>query len=368
MHTDERKIIHVDLDAFFCAVEEKRNPALRGKAFAVGGRPNQRGVVSTCSYAARKQGVRSAMPMAHALRLCPNLIVLPGHYNDYREDSRAVMNILREYTPLIQQLSIDEAFLDVTESPESGEIIARNIQRRIMTEVALPCSMGIAANKLVAKIANDFGKHQFTGEGPPNAITVVPPGKEAEFLAPLPVRALWGIGPKTEEKLASHSIATIGDLAAADPLSLKNSFGKHGEDMVERAKGIDHSPVSTSREAKSFSQEVTFARDVYDGQVLEDSVQKQSERIAITLQKRELAASTVRLKIRWPDFTTLSRQITLAQPTSDPDVIFELAWALVQKVWQPGKGVRLIGVGVSGLGEPPKQMQFWDLIEEEEET
>lgn len=367
MSSTERKIIHVDLDAFFCAVEEKRDPGLQGKAFAVGGRPDQRGVVSTCSYAARKKGVHSAMPMAQALRVCPELIVIPGHYNDYRNDSRAVMAILRSVTPLVEQLSIDEAFLDVTELTENGEAIARRIHSEILASLSLPCSLGVAANKLVAKIANDYGKSQVKGEGPPNAITLVPAGAEAAFLAPLPVRALWGIGPKTEERLHQIEIRTIGELAAADPGALVQAFGKHGEDMARRALGIDDSPISTAHEPKSFSQEVTFARDVYDGKLLRKSIQEQSLRIAKSLQKRNLSASTIKVKIRWPDFTTLTRQTTISQPTDDAEVIFDMAWKLTQKVWATGRGVRLIGVGVSSLGEPPKQMQLWDLIEEEAE-
>ena len=366
MDSAPRKIIHMDLDAFYCAVEEKRDPGLRGKAFAVGGRPDQRGVVSTCSYAARKKGIHSAMPMSQALRLCPELIVIAGHYSDYGEDSRAVMAILHSVTELVEQLSIDEAFLDVTELPETGEAIARKIQSEIRESLSLPCSMGVAANKLVAKIANDFGKSQFSGEGPPNAITVVPAGTEAEFLAPLKVRALWGVGPKTEERLNQIHIRTIGELAAADPLTLAQTFGKHGADMVRRAQGSDDSPIATYHEPKSFSQEITFSKDVYDGKVLRESIHKQSGRVARTLQKRKLSAATIRVKIRWPDFTTLTRQTTLAQATDDPEVISETAWKLTRKVWRTGKGVRLIGVGVSGLGDPPKQMQLWDLIEEED--
>jgi DNA polymerase-4 len=362
-----RKIIHMDLDAFYCAVEEKRDDSLIGKPFAVGGRPNQRGVVASCSYAARKQGIRSAMPMAHAIRLCPELIVISGHFNDYRENSRGVMAILREVTPLVQQLSIDEAFLDVSDHEEEAEAVALAIQQDIKEKLSLPCSMGVAANKLVAKIANDFGKSQFTGEGPPGAITVVPNGTESDFLAPLPVRALWGIGPKTEERLGNIGITTIGELASADTAMLSSSFGKHGHDMAQRAQGIDNSPISTSREAKSISQEITFVRDVYDEKLLRESVHKQAARVSSSLINKKLTASTIRIKIRWPDFTTLTRQSTITQPTNDAEIIGKVAWKLTRKVWKKGKGVRLIGVGVSGLGEPPKQMQFWDIIEEDKE-
>ncbi len=303
------------------------------------------------------------MPMAHALRLCPELIVISAHFGDYTEDSRAVMSILRTVSPLVEQLSIDEAFVDVSSLPEPAEAIARRLQMIIKEDLSLPCSMGVAGNKLVSKIANDYGKSQFTGEGPPSAVTVVAPGQEAEFLAPLPVRALWGIGPKTEERLAHLGITTIGDLAKSDPLILSKAFGKHGEDMVRRSLGIDDSPISTSREAKSFSQETTFVRDIYDGKILKENIHKQARRVANSLAKRHLTASTIRIKIRWPDFITLTRQMTLTQPTDDPVIIGDVAWKLVKKVWKPGKGVRLLGVGVSGLGEPPKQMQLWDILE-----
>ena len=355
-----RKILHLDLDAFYCAVEEKNDPDLRGFPFAVGGKPDQRGVVASCSYAARKMGVRSAMPMGRALRLCPELIVISGHHSKYTAESKIVMQLLREFTPLIEQLSIDEAFMDVTNNQKTASETATLVQRKIQSETELPSSLGVATNKLVAKIANDHGKSQFQGEGPPNAITIVSPGEEANFLAPLAVRALWGIGPKTEEKLAEMHIRTIGDLAAADSATLSTRFGKHGDDMAKRALGLDESPIRTSREAKSLSQEITFARDITDEEKLRSSVRKQARRVSEMLQKRTLKASTIRIKIRWPDFTTLSRQTTVTNPTDDTDLIDSLAWTLVCKIWKPGKAVRLIGVGVSGLGKASGQLQLWD--------
>jgi DNA polymerase-4 len=355
-----RKIIHLDLDAFYCAVEAKLNPELAGKAYAVGGRPEQRGVVASCSYPARKKGVRSAMPMGRALRLCPELVVVPGSFREYSAESKEVMAILRDFTPMVEQLSIDEAFLDVSDLPDDAEVIAVQIQSRIRTETGLPCSLGVATNKLVAKIANDVGKSRFEGVGPPNAITVVKPGHEAQFLAPLRARALWGIGPKTEEKLNAIDIQTIGDLAEADPETLKERFGKHGADMAQRARGIDHAAIVTEREAKSFSQEVTFSKDVGAEDVLKEQVNKQSDRVARTLQGRSLLAQTVRIKIRWSDFTTLTRQLTLLHPTDQEARIAEVAWELVLKVWSPGRPVRLIGVGVSGLVDEPAQLPLWE--------
>jgi len=354
-----RKIIHLDLDAFYCAVEEQRDPALRGKPFAVGGRPDERGVVASCSYAARARGVRSAMPMSRALRLCPDLLIIGGHYSLYSTASQKVMAKLREITPLVEQLSIDEAFLDVTARAEPVEALARALQATINTDPGLPCSLGVASNKLVAKIASDYGKGLHNGDGPPNAITVIEPGTEAAFLAPLGVRALWGVGPKTEERLRATGILTIGELAAAPEADLTRLFGKHGADMARRARGIDDAPIITEREAKSLSQEITFSRDVRDEDLLRAQVREHSQRVAEMLQQRGLTAATIRLKLRWPDFTTLTRQTTLTQPTDDPALIAELGWQLMEKVWLPGKAVRLLGIGVAGLGEQPRQMGLW---------
>ncbi|MBI4771414.1 MAG: DNA polymerase IV, partial [Chloroflexi bacterium] len=204
-----RKILHLDLDAFFCAVEEQRDPALRGQAFAVGGRPEARGVVASCSYAARRFGVRSAMPMARAVKLCSGLIIVPSRHKVYSDVSRQVMERLYDLTPLVEQISIDEAFLDVSDLPESGEALARRLQATMRDELRLPCSLGVATNKLVAKIASDVGKAAARTGAPPNAILVVPPGEEAAFLAPLPAAALWGVGPKTATRLAGLGIHTI---------------------------------------------------------------------------------------------------------------------------------------------------------------
>ncbi len=224
-----RKILHLDLDAFFCAVEENLDPSLRGQAFAVGGQPDQRGVVASCSYAARVYGVRSAMPMAQAVRLCPNLIIRPNRRGVYGDVSRSVMAILHDLTPLVEQLSIDEAFLDVSLLPDPAELLARRLQERINTELHLPCSLGVASNKLVAKIANTVGKARARSSIPPNAITIVPPGDEAAFLAPLPASELWGVGPKTAEQLARLDIHTIGDLARWPETDLIRRFGQHGQ-------------------------------------------------------------------------------------------------------------------------------------------
>jgi DNA polymerase IV len=223
-----RKILHLDLDAFFCAVEELHQPALRNQPFAVGGRPEGRGVVASCSYPARRFGVRSAMPMAQAVRICPDLQIVPANHARYRAMSQQVMARLTALTPLVEQISIDEAFLDVSELAASGAEIARRIQAQIRAELNLPCSLGIASNKLVAKIANNVGKAEASGGGPPNALTVVESGQEAAFLAPLACTELWGVGPKTAARLQALGVHTIGDLAQRAPGELAQLFGEHG--------------------------------------------------------------------------------------------------------------------------------------------
>ena len=253
-----RVILHLDLDAFFCAVEEIKDPELRGKAFAVGGSPSGRGVVTSCSYPARKMGVRSAMPTAKALQLCPNLILVSRNHGDYGRYSKLVMDRLAHYTDQVEQISIDEAFLDITELGSSPRDTGIELQKKILDELSLPNSVGIASNKLMAKIANDVGKKTHRGEGPPYAITIVPLGEERSFLAPLPVDMLSGVGPKTRERLERFNIRTIGDLAAYPEIELTEIFGKHGYDLSRRAKGIDKREIVTQRGIKSVSNERTF--------------------------------------------------------------------------------------------------------------
>ncbi|MBW7884004.1 MAG: DNA polymerase IV [Caldilineaceae bacterium] len=361
-----RKIIHLDLDAFFCAVEELRDPSLRGRPFAVGGRPESRGVVASCSYPARRFGVHSAMPMGQALRLCPTLLIVPARHGEYGAVSRQVMARLHALTPLVEQLSIDEAFLDVTERPELASVLARQLQQTIRTELGLPCSLGVATNKLVAKIANNVGKAAAKGDEPPNAIQVVPPGREAEFLAPLPAHALWGVGPKTAERLAALGIETIGDIARWPEAELVRLFGKNGYDLARHARGLDDRPVDTQRERKSVSQETTYARDVTDGDVLRRTLHEQSSDVARMLRHKELAGTTVKLKLRWPDFTTITRQTTLEHATDAAEEIYATVLQLFDREWQ-GRPVRLIGVGVSGLSEAVRQPSLWDQPDERQE-
>jgi DNA polymerase-4 len=361
-----RKILHIDLDAFYCAVEELRHPELKGKPFAVGGRAESRGVISSCSYAARALGISSAMPTSRALRRCPHLVLLQGNHSAYSEASRKVMSILENMTPQIEQISIDEAFLDVSDLPQSGLDIARNIQQTIHRGTQLPCSLGVASNKLIAKIANNTGKAAHRGNNPPNAITEVPAGKEAEFLAPLPVRELWGVGPKTAARLNNLGIHKIGDLAQEKERDLIRLFGKYGHDLWRRANGLDDSPVEPEHSIKSISSEITYERDTADPTRLRRTLQELSEQVGRRLRKQGVVASTIRIKIRWPDFSAQTRQVTIPQPTSEDSVIESAAWDLLERVWDGVRPIRLIGVGVSGLSQGARQLSLWETSEERE--
>src|SRR5512143_2959880 len=312
-----RPVLHIDLDAFFVSVELLERPHLRGKPVAVGGRPDERGVISSASYEARKFGVRSALPTRTAFQFCPDLILLPGRHALYEQHSRQVMRLLREITPQIEQISIDEAFLDITGTElryGSAEKLARLLHDRIRDEFGLPCSIGVASNKLVAKIATEQAK--------PNNIHIVAAGAEADFLAPLPARALWGVGPKTAEILKGLGIETIGQIAQARSDALAYRLGKNGaDDLVRRARGIDDSPVEDERAVKQISQEITFTKDITDAQRLRVTLLELSEGVGLRLREDDLSARTIAIKLRYGDFTTLTRQITLPQPTNlDQDI------------------------------------------------
>lgn len=362
-----RKIIHLDLDAFFCAVEELQDPSLIGKPFAVGGRPESRGVVSSCSYAARQFGIRSAMPMAKALRLCPQLIVVSSGHARYGEYSDKVMDRLNQLTPLVEQVSIDEAFLDVSDLPEEGLFIARRLQSQIRQDLGLPCSIGVATNKLVAKVATDVGKAGHHGIDPPCAITVVPPGEERRFLSELPPQALWGIGPKSASRLATLGIQTIGDLASLPESILLEHFGKNGSDLKRRSLGIDDSPVANSGELKSVSNERTYDKDTRDEVIIHKTLRYLSEKVGGRLRKAGLSGNVIHIKLRWADFTTLTRQQTLPGPTDQDGVIYTSARNLFSKVWgEERHAVRLVGVGVAGLVSAQRQLSLWDTSLEKE--
>lgn len=354
-----RKILHLDLDAFFCAVEELHDPSLKGKAFAVGGRADQRGVVASCSYAARMFGVHSAMPMARAFKLCPDLIVVSHRHGNYSEMSKKVMALI-EISPFIEKISIDEAFIEVSGIPDPLFQVAHELQQRVNQELHLPISIGGATNKLVAKIANDWGKSQKKSPEPPNAITIIPPGEEASFLSPLPVQSLWGIGPKTTEKLTEVGITTIGALAKAPESTLEMLFGRFGPSLKQRALGVDNRPIVMEHDTKSVSNEVTFPKDLTDEAELLDTLRSLSEQVGSRLRRASLAGKTIQLKLRWADFTTITRQSTLPSGTNLDHEIYEAAMMLFKQNWQGRKPVRLIGVGVSSLGPPVHQLNLWE--------
>jgi len=341
-----RTILHADLDAFFAAVEQRDDPSLRGKPVIVGGGgPNDRGVVSTASYEARQYGIHSAMPLRTAGALCPQAIFVPVNGRKYAAVSRQVMAIFRRFSPLVEPLSIDEAFLDLTGTEGlfgSGEAAARKLKQAVHDETELTASVGVASNRLVAKIASDLRK--------PDGLVVVPPGQEQAFLAPLPIERLWGVGASTRRALAEYGVATIGDLAALPEDLLKRRFGSHGADLAGRARGIGVTDVGGPAAAKSVSQEHTFDVDTADWDVMEQTLLALSEGVAGRLRASGLVAATVGVKIRDSTFSTITRQRTLGEPTDMGDVIWRTAVDLTRREVR-GARIRLLGVATSGLTE-----------------
>jgi nucleotidyltransferase/DNA polymerase involved in DNA repair len=337
------------MDAFYAAIEQRDRPELRGRPVIVGADPQGgrgRGVVSTASYEARPFGVRSAMPISQAYRLCPKGVYLPVDMERYLEVSGQVMGILRRFTDLVEPLSIDEAFLDVTQERRrlgGGTDVAVAIKAAIVKETRLTASVGVASSKLVAKIASDIRK--------PDGLTVVPPGGESAFLDPLPVRRLWGVGPKTEESLALLGIHTIGDLARADPGRLARRVGTHGHDLVTLARGLDARPVvPDGGEAKSIGQEHTYAEDTRDPERLRRTLLRLADGVARRLRSHGLKARTVTLKYRDETFRTLTRAEMLREPTDSGNELFATLWRLFLGV-HGSKSVRLVGAYASGFGE-----------------
>jgi DNA polymerase-4 len=343
----------VDLDAFFAAVEQRDRPELRGKPVIVGGGgPNDRGVVSTASYEARKFGVHSAMPLRTAGRLCPQGVFLPVDGRKYQAESRRVMAILRRFTPQVQPVSIDEAFLDVTASRAlfgDGEAIARSIKVAVHAETGLTISVGVAATKLVAKVASDLRK--------PDGLVVVPPGGEAAFLAPLPISRLWGVGEKTAAALAEYGVRTIGDLAALPPDALERRLGKHGASLVARAHGIDPDPVAGGEPAKSIGHEHTFDQDTADQEVIERTLLGMADGVAGRLRSSGIRAVTITLKLRDSAFTTITRQISLETPADLTEPIYEAAVTLLRRELH-GQRIRLVGVTASNFRDREQMAMF----------
>ena len=337
-------VLHVDLDAFFAAVEQRDRPELRGKPVIVGGGgPDDRGVVSAASYEARRFGVRSAMPLRTAAALCPDAIFLPVDGHKYGAASRQVMAILRRFTPRVEQVSIDEAFLDVAGSePLFGpaESIAAEIKSAIREELGLTASVGVATSKLVAKICSDLQK--------PDGLVVVEPGEEAAFLAPLPIERLWGVGAETRRALAEYGVATIGDLASLPEDVLLRRFGRQGSLLRERASGFDPSRVADESDAKSVSHDHTFEVDTNDWETIERTLLALAEGVAGRLRAGGVKAATIGVKVRDSDFETRTRQRTLAEPTDLTEPIWRTAAALARPEVR-GIRVRLVGVVASHL-------------------
>lgn len=355
-------VLHVDLDAFFVSMELLRRPELRGKPVVVAGGLGNRGVVNTCSYEARKFGVRSAMPVSQARRLCPSAVYLESDYSYYSAASKQFHAILRDYTPVVEPAGADEAYLDVRGCEGlfgSPEEIARDIKRRINTEIGITGSVGVSANKLVSKVASDAGK--------PDGLVVVPAGHEAEFFAPRPIRELPMIGRKTAEVLQSLGVRTIGDLAALPVSALGSKFGpNHGAELHARALGIFDAPVLEGRgEAKSISREITFDHDEPDGARIRAVLRGQAERVAADLAANGRAGRTVTLKLRFPPFETLTRSATTGVAIELADDLFEAAAALFERAWQENdqRPVRLIGLGVMNLQERARQLRLGETLE-----
>jgi DNA polymerase-4 len=358
-----RAIIHLDMDAFFAAVEELRNPELRGRPVVVGGdgNPRHRGVVSTCNYEARKFGIHSAMPLITAFRLCPEAVFLAVDMAFYEKFSHRIMAILREYTPLVEPLGLDEAFLDVSPSSASGTPmmaveIAQEMKKRIMAETGLSASVGVAPNKLLAKITSGINK--------PDGLTIVEETEIEEFLEPLPVRTLWGVGPKTDARLAGYGIRTVGELRRRPLPDLQEHFGKAwGQMLYDHSRGIDESPVVTHWEPKSISRDVTFQWDVKKPEIIEATVTELTRDLVGNLTTSGYVTRTLTLKIRYHDFTTFTRSTTATAPLQTESEILPLALALINRFdWT--KKVRLVGVRVSNLIKNTEKAQKLKLTAE----
>jgi len=345
-----RTIIHADLDAFYASVEQLDNPELRGRPVVVGGPAESRGVVAAASYESRAFGVRSAMPMSRALRLCPDAVRISPRFERYGEVSKQVMVIFRSITPLVEPLSLDEAFLDVSglEKFHGGQRpLAEFLKTDVKKRTGLTISIGLGTNKTVAKIASESGK--------PDGLVVVPAGREAEFLAPLSVRALWGIGPKSETALVDAGFARISDLAASTSERLEAILGSRGREVYEMACGRDERPVVTDSERKSVGAETTFPRDLPDGDELRHHLRRIAEEVGERLRRHGSRAKTIALKLRYSNFNTVTRQSTREEPTDDTDSVYGEAAALLDKVVRSGDKFRLIGISCSNLEEERRE-------------
>ena len=361
----QRTILHVDMDAFFAAVEQYDRPELRGKPIVVGSPRNKRGVVSTCSYEARKFGIHSGMPSRTAAQRCPHAVFIPVRMARYREASQKIMKIFEQFTPHVQPLSCDEAFLDVSGALHlfgDGPQIARKIKKEIFDKTGLTCSVGVAPNLFLAKIASDMNK--------PDGLTPVPFSAKLipAFLAPLPIKRMWGAGNKTQAILKAHHIHTIGDLQKADPALLVKWIGENAAATFRRrAFGIDDRAVKTGTEEKSISNEITFSEDTTDLEQIEQRLLDLADKVAGRLRKAGFYAATAQIKLRWTDFSTITRQRRLDPVCCDDQTLRETALELLRKEGLHSP-VRLIGFGVSGLRETADSPQLDLFAPQEKET
>ncbi len=352
-----RKIIHIDMDAFYASVEQKDHPELKGRPVIVGGSAEKRGVVSAASYEARRFGVHSAMPTVQAKRLCPEGVFLPARLGRYKEVSDQIFTLLCQYTPLIEPLSLDESFLDVTGSEKlfgPAIAIAREIKRKIFEATGLTASAGVAPNKFLAKIASDLKK--------PDGLVEIRPEEVQSFLQDLPIGKLWGVGKRTEEVLQKMGIQRVGQLAAYPPKAIERKLGQFGLELRALARGEDPRPVEPSTEPKSISQEETFTPDLGDLGKMRRVILDQAERVGWELRKQKLRGSTVTLKVRYPDFSLVTRSLTLSSATDQGIEIYRTALTLLARTEALGRKARLLGVGISNLRhrDDPEQLSLFD--------
>ena len=350
-----RFIIHVDMDAFYAAIEQRDRPELLGRPVIVGGKPRARGVVAAASYEAREFGIRSAMPSARAVRLCPRAVFLPVDMRKYAQVSQQMMAILRRHSERIEQVSIDEAFLEVTDRVRDfaqAEQLARRINQEIRRELRLTASVGVGPNKFLAKLGSELRK--------PDGLVVIPPAEAEGFLDPLPVGKLWGVGPKTEKRLAEAGLKTIGQVARAPIEQLRRLLGAWADVVHELARGDDDRPVETERETKSVSSETTFPDDLYELKDLRRSLSELSEEVASRLRDEELRARTIAIKVRFGDFRTITRQTRLGEATDRAEVIRKTVYGLLDAVEGREQGIRLLGVRGSVLESGPRQLSLFD--------
>ena len=339
-----RRILHCDMDCFYAAVHMRDDPSLAGKAVVVGGSPDGRGVVAAANYEARRYGIHSALPAAQARRLCPDTVFLKPEFKRYRAESEAIFAIYRLFTPVIQPLSLDEAYLDLTDHLGefgSATAVAHEIRRRVRDERGLAVSVGVAPNKLVAKIASDHDK--------PDGLTVVKPNRVEDFLAPLPVRRLHGIGPAGEKALPDLGVETVAELRRLSLDRLIERFGHWGRTLFSYARGEDHRNVHVDHIRKSLSTEHTFDTDIGEETAIDEVLESMAAEVSQGLHKREISTCTITIKARYPDFTTVTRSHTLPAPTADPEKISAVARDLIRSTDAFTRSVRLLGVGASNL-------------------